>query len=152
MAQKLKIGAAPEDIILGFPVLKPGTYVCRITNVELTKSKKGDDMAVLSFTPEGEVPITTVEDGVTKEGKVSGRELLTHYVSFSEKAIRAGSIKALQVACRMPSVGYHKDEENDWCVFPGEFSQFQGQLVKVAVENELYEGRNGAKVKGLYPA
>jgi hypothetical protein len=159
MAGAITVDMKPEDFLLGFPILLPGTYVSLISDVELATSKKAQEagatepnMAVLKFTPQGRVKVQTkdTETGESKVTEIDGRELLKSQCVFQGNCAR--QTLELQVATRTPNIGFRKTGENSGQFFPEEYIQFKGKVVKVVVENEDYEGRAQAKVKALYPA
>lgn len=150
--QAITVDVTPEDLVLGFPIVRPGTYNCQITGVEVGQSKTGKEMATIKFTPQGKVPCG-VEDPATGENKtveLEGREFLKSVCVFQGNCAR--QTLQLQVATRTPNVGFRKGSDGKYAFYPEEFVQFKGKMVKVVVENEDYEGRPQARVKSLFPA
>lgn len=152
MAGAITVDVTPEDLLIGFPLLRPGTYNAQVTDVTVGPNKAGtNDMATLIIKPQGKVPcVVENAEGQPEEKMIEGRVQLKTYCAFTGKAAR--STLALQVATRKPNVGFRKDTDGAFKFFPEEFAQFKGSPIKVVVEHEDYEGKPQAKIKAMYPA
>jgi len=123
----IRVGLRPEDVDIEFPVAPAGTYLCRISSQEVKDSKAGKPMIELGLTC-----INPVECHVGSKAKVvSDIELFRLYVSLAANALF--SLKALQVACGDPNLGWRGEE-----VFPEEFL---GHTINAQIS--LQEGDDG---------
>lgn len=145
---KINLGLTPKDVQLGFPLAKPGTYPVVVKFEELTKSKKGDPMAVFSFTPSVPVPCTaTDEAGNTAEVQSSGKALWKHYCVLNKEGIF--QFRALQAATKCMA-GW---PEGSTELNPDEFPQFNGKTLRIetGLENDP-KGRPQSRILRLMPS
>lgn len=145
---KINIGITPKDVVLAFPVAKPGRYTVTTRFLEMRKTKDTKkDMAVFDFTPTQPVPCTVKEeDGSVKEIAVGGKPLWTLYCVLTPESIF--SLRQLQVATRCMA-GW---PEGSTLLNTDEFPQFNGRQLQVETElEEDNKGRPQSRIARMLP-
>ena len=113
-----------DNASVGFEPLPPDTYIVIVTSCQIKESSTGN-------------PMVSLEAEVAEHEEYNGRKLFWN-ISLVEKA--AGILKGFLVAANVPISGNDFNTED-----------IMGQILKVTVTQEEYNGEMRNQVKKFFP-